>query len=138
MERKESLIGIKIQTVDGGADTLQRSIVSSPVHTFPGELSSQSPAHSSSATVRQSTASASLRLSFFQSYSSFQKSSVCNHNTLIVCYFRGDLTLQTEPQILLHCVVNEEERALIPHRIIGKAATNFCCVWADSKFSLSL
>lgn len=115
----------------------QHSIVSSPVHMFPGELSSQSPAHNSSATVEQSMASVSLRLRFFQSYSSFQKSYVCNHITQIVCYFRGDLTLQMELQILSHCMVNEEEQALIPRRIIGRAATNFCCVWADSKFSLS-
>lgn len=51
MERKKSLSGIKIQPIDGAGDTLQRSIVSSPVHMFPGELSSQSPAHSSSVAV---------------------------------------------------------------------------------------
>lgn len=28
-------------------------------------------------------------------------------------------------QILLHCTVNEEEQAVIPHRIIGRAETNF-------------
>lgn len=63
--------------------------------------------------------SLSIRLSFFQSYSSFQKSYVCNHTTQIVCYFRGDLMLQMELQILLLCMVNEEEQALIPRRIIG-------------------
>ena len=59
MERKKSLSGIKIQPIDGAADSVQR-FVSSPVHMFPGELSSHSPVHNSSATVDQSMASVSL------------------------------------------------------------------------------
>lgn len=80
---------------------MQRSIVSSPVHMFPGELSSHSPAHSSSVAAGAIDGiSLSIRLSFSQSHSSFQKSSACNHITQIGCYFRGDLRLQMEQQIL--------------------------------------
>lgn len=112
MERKKSLSGIKIWAIDGAADTLPSSIVSSPVHMFPGELSSHSTPPLLWANRWHQPLYTFELLSvivFISEVLSYLASHVCNHTAQIVCYFRGDLPGQMELQILFCCMVNEGE-----------------------------